>query len=293
MSGEVGRRAFLQCLVASPVAGFYGLSADLAQAAESVVRRRLRFTLTFINPLDRALGNQGFWCYLPASITASQSLRRVQVSMPHRLHDDVLGHRILDLAFDHFPALAQKVVTIIADVEMDQKRRVEILTDAKQWLQEERFIESDDSQIRALAAQLRRSTQTDTTRAIYEWIQGNVRYAGYLPEDLGALQALQHLKGDCTEFAYLVVALARANGIPARMVGGYVADRDIAPRPQDYHNWAEVYLEGVWSLVDAQKGNWLEPDDQYVAFRIYRDVSINLVGLAHRYRVQGDLQLTF
>ena len=122
---------------------------------------------------------------------------------------------------------------------------------------------------------------------------GARQYAGYLADDLGALSALEHRRGDCTEYADLVVALARANGIPARMVGGYVTDRDCGPRPQDYHNWAELYHEGAWRVVDAQKGICLEQGSQYVAFRIYRDAPINAVGLAHRYRLQGELQVTF
>jgi hypothetical protein len=89
------------------------------------------------------------------------------------------------------------------------------------------------------------------------------------------------------------VALAPANGIPARMVGGYVTDRDAAPQPQDYHNWAQLYLGGAWRTVDAQKENWLSSSAQYIVFRVYRDVPTNLVGPAHRYRIEGDLKVAF
>ena len=175
----------------------------------------------------------------------------------------------------------------------DTTTQPQLLGDSSTWLAAERFIESDDLRIRALASELHRSMKMDTARTIYEWVQSNMTYTGYLAEDLGALQALLHRRGDCTEYADLVVALARANGIPARMIGGYVVDRDLAPRPQDYHNWAEVYLEGAWRLVDAQKGNWLEPVNQYVAYRVYRDAPLNLIGLAHRYRLQWNFKVTF
>lgn len=287
------RRRFLQSLLVVPVAGLGALAPAVTQAADTVVRRRLRFTLTFSNPLNSALEHQRFWCYLPASTTPTQRLRGVQVSTAYQLHDDALGHRILELSFDHLPALAQKIVTVTAEVELDAKAQPQALSDTSAWLAAERFIESDDPRIRTLATELRRATAMDTTRAIYEWVQGNIRYAGYLAEDLGALQTLLVRSGDCTEYADLVVALARANQIPARMIGGYVADHDLVPRPQDYHNWAEVYLEGAWRVVDAQKGNWLEPIRQYVTFRIHRDTVINQVGLAHRYRIQGDLQVAF
>jgi transglutaminase-like putative cysteine protease len=265
----------------------------ISQASEPLIRRRLRFTFVFSNPLSRALERQIFWCYLPVQTTAVQRLCDVQTSAPHRLLDDAQGHTIFELSFDHFPALAQKIVTVTSEVELAAQSRLQDLAQTRPWLGAERFIESDEPRLRALASTLRRSNQRDTVHAIYEWVQLNLIYAGYIPEDLGALQAFLQRRGDCTEYADLVVALARANGIPARMIGGYVTDHDLAPRPQDYHNWAEVYLEGAWRLVDAQKGNWWEPINQYVAFRIYRDAAINPIGSAHRYRLQGDLQVTF
>ena len=213
--------------------------------------------------------------------------------MAHRLHEDALGHRILELSFDSFPPLSQKVVTFTAEVELQALAPPQALPDPAVWLAAERLIESDEPRIRTLANELRRSRPMDTARAIFEWVQRNLSYGGYLADDMGALQALLQRRGDCTEYADLAVALARASGLPARMLGGYVADRDLAPRPQDYHNWAEVYLDGAWRLVDAQKGNWLEPVGHYVAVRIYRDVPVNPLGLASRYRIQGDMQVSF
>jgi hypothetical protein len=135
-----------------------------------VVRRRLRFNLTFSNPLNHSLGMQQFWCYLPASAEPPQRLRSVQVSIPHQVRDDVLGHRILALSFDTFPALAQKLVMVTAEVEMGLVVQPSQLTDANVWLGAERYIESDDARICALAAELQRPTPTDTARAIYEWV---------------------------------------------------------------------------------------------------------------------------
>jgi hypothetical protein len=289
----VRRRNFLQRLLWAPVAGLGPAAPAAAQPAGQAVLRRLRFSVTFSNPLDRRLERQRFWCYLPASAAAGQSLREVQVSAPYRLQADALEHRILELWFDNFPPLAQQVVTLTAVVELDPTAalRRAVLPGRAQWLAAERYIESEAAPIRALAEQLWRADELAGARAIYDWVRGNMRYAGYLADEAGALQGLRALRGDCTEYADLVVALARANGLPARMVGGYVSDRDLAPRPRDYHNWAEVYLDGGWRVVDAQKENWLPPPGQYVAFRIYRDAPVNPVGLAHRYRLQGELEV--
>lgn len=282
------RRIFFWCIAIAPLI----LGNSVIQAEERRFNRRIRFTLTFINPLDRPLGTQRFWCYLPASSLPTQRLHDVQVSVPHRLHDDAWGHRVLELSFEGFPALAQKVVTVTTDVELNPAATHPPLRQAREWLAPERFIESEDPRIRGLASELKRATASATVRAAYDWVVENLSYAGYLAEDLGAVHALLERRGDCTEYANLVVALSRANAIPARMVGGYVIDRDFAPRPQDYHNWAEVYLDGAWRVVDAQKRTWFASPGEYVAFRIYRDQPSNPVGSAHRYRIQGDLRVT-
>lgn len=290
MSGR-GRRRFLGHALALPMC--VTAAASVANAAVPAAQRRLRFTITFTNPLAQPLDDQSFACYLPANLAPGQVLRDVQASMPHRVQGDALGHRILELRFDRFPALGQKIVALGCVVEPATGERQEALAAPGEWLRPERFIESDAPAIRALAATLERPDAVDGARAIYDWVKDNLAYAGYLAQDFGALHALQARRGDCTEYADLVVALARANGIPARMVGGYVTDRDSTPRPQDYHNWAELYVHGAWRLADAQKQNWLTPHDQYIAFRVYRDAPLNAVGSAHRYQLRGQLQVSF
>jgi len=282
--GMIGRRRFLGSVL---------LVCAGAASAATPLTRRLRFTVTFANPLAQALEDQSFACYLPASLAPGQVLRDVQASMPHRVRSDAAGHQVLELSFERFPALGQKVVSLSVTVESAPCARKETLASRADWLHPERFIESDAEQIRVLAASLRREDATATARAIYDWVKNNLVYAGYVARDLGALHALQERLGDCTEYADLVVALARASGIPARMMGGYVVDRDSAPRPQEYHNWAELHLDGAWRLVDAQKENWLAPHEHYIAFRVYRDAVLNAVGTAHRYQVRGKLQVLF
>ena len=270
-------------MLTAPLLGFPA-SADAGT-------RQVRFTLTFSNPLQQILEGASFWCYLPADLPGAQQLRAVTVSTRHTVQADALGHRILAISFDTFPALGQKVVSLgtVVDFVAGQGDRVVPAV----WLDSERFIESGADEVRTLAARLGGADTLSTARAIYDWVRQNLHYAGYLADDLGALFALRNGCGDCTEYADLVVALARAAGIPARMVGGYVIERDAAPRPQEYHNWAELYLQGAWRTVDAQKECWLTPAARYVVFRIYRDRPTNNVGSAHRYRSTHGLQASF
>lgn len=265
-----------------------------AQGNQSTVHRQLRMNLLLSNPLADDLRDQAVWLYFPAQSTATQQLDEVRASVEHRLHTDSLGHSIVELAFPRFPAHARKVVTLTAEVTMRARPMMLSLHNPEAWLAaDERFIEVNDPRIQSLAANLARGSPQETSRAIFEWIGANLAYAGYVADDIGALESLIQRRGDCTEFAYLAVALARANRIPARVAGGYVIEQDAVLRAVDYHNWAEVYFNGTWHLVDAQKGNWLTPAENYVAFRYYRDESINAVGFAHRFKVSGSMRAEF
>ncbi len=264
-----------------------------AATAEGPLLRRLRFNLAATNPTGEALINQRAWLYLPMARAACQLLLGLRVSMPWQREDDELGHCIVHLQFDRIAPFDTRLVSLTTDLEIRSEPVPESLADPAAWLGAERNIEMDDADIRALAAELRRATPADTGRAIFEWVRDNLAYAGYLPGELGAREALHRRRGDCTEYAALAVALARANGIPARRVAGHVCDRDMAPRPEDYHDWAELHLAGKWRLLDAQKGHWLVPADQYVAFHVQRDTLANPIGPSRRHRVEGGLGLRF
>lgn len=297
MSAQYSRRVFVQT-------GLLGLASaalpvKIAHAMTSVenasgndLMRRLRFRINFQNPLARSLSGQKFWCYLPLN-SETQILQDIKVSIAHRIHTDDLGHQILELLFDEVPGYFHKIVNLELSVRFHQGQPSLAPLENSDWLKSERLIEAHSLQIAALAQQLRRGSASQTLEAIYRWVSENIEYAGFIPEDLGALSALQNRRGDCTEYAYLVAALARADQIPARVIGGYVADHDLAPQPQDYHNWAEVFVAGRWNIVDAQKGDLYPSPGRYVAFRIHHQTPINDLGTAHRYRVDGQLQVGF
>lgn len=253
--------------------------------------RQLRFVLTLLNPRTKTLFDQVLWMYVPIKHGAAQDIVSVETQANHSVDTDTLGHNILKIQLAELPPLAQRVFSLTVNVAVYSTPRQMTLSLSENWLEAEAYTEVGDHRIQALALQLRGETPRQTARNIYDWVASNVAYAGYVADDLGALYALTEKKGDCTEYAFLVVALARASQIPARMVGGYVIDRNSAPRADEYHNWAELYLEGTWQIVDAQKQNWLQPCDQYIAFRYFRGIPVNNIGLAHRYKVDGDMQV--
>lgn len=289
-----GRRAWLRagaaCLALA--GGAARASPPVLQGpAGVVVPRQLRFALTLSNPFGRELGPQRLWMYLPLAETPTQRLVAARISGEHRLHRDPLRHTVLELPLDRLAPYGARTLTLLLDLEMRDAPLPGDLPERAAWLAAERYIEADAPAVRRLAAQLRRADEAATARAIYDWVRQGLSYAGYVESDQGAQQALLEGRGDCTEYAYLVVALARACGIPGRMVGGFVVDANAAPKAEDYHNWAELHWDGAWRLVDAQKGHWLSPAEHYVAFRHYRDRPVNPIGLAHRFRVEGEMQV--
>ncbi len=250
---------------------------------------QLRFVIRIENPSVSETRNQKLWLYMPHPQTANQALEQLIVSEPHRVLSDAIGHCVLEMEVPTLQPLGSRIVNVSATVALQSEPRAGHEKDLEPWLNAERYIESDNKEIAEISAGLLRQGGKNTSKAILDWVQQHIHYAGYIEEDLGASYALRHRRGDCTEYAYLVVALARACGIPARMVGGYVTDRSFVPHARDYHNWAELYFDGAWRLLDAQKGNWLVPAERYVAFRYHTEAILNPVGRAHRFSSTNEI----
>ena len=65
---------------------------------------------------------------------------------------------------------------------------------------------------------------------------------------MSASEVLRIKSGDCTEHSALFAALARAAGIPTKMVYGVVMN---ANGEFFFHNWNEVFADGKWITVDS------------------------------------------
>jgi len=114
-------------------------------------------------------------------------------------------------------------------------------------LQATPFLQIDHPSVQAAAHQAV-GDERDPLRAaqrLRRWVYDNLqkRPAATIPN---AVQVLQTRVGDCNEHAVLYAALARAVGLPARVVAGVVyADGSFL-----YHAWDEVWLGERWVTVD-------------------------------------------
>mgnify|MGYP001203908287 FL=1 len=115
-------------------------------------------------------------------------------------------------------------------------------------------IESENEAVIALASKLTEELETDAdkSRAIHDWVAGNIRldpsaYVSDTARDDTALDVLESRTTSGKGFARLMAALHRAAGIPSKLVSGEVL---IGEEWQE-HDWNEVYIEGRWVVQDA------------------------------------------
>ncbi|PKQ01552.1 MAG: transglutaminase family protein [Alphaproteobacteria bacterium HGW-Alphaproteobacteria-12] len=77
-----------------------------------------------------------------------------------------------------------------------------------------------------------------------------------------AVEALAHGYGVCQDHAHVFVSAARAEGLPARYVSGYLWD-DVDTEYEASHAWAEAYIDGLgWVGFDV--ANRICPADAHV-----------------------------
>lgn len=126
-------------------------------------------------------------------------------------------------------------------------------------------IESDDVAIRAQAESVTDGlTDPDAkAEAIMRYVVNHLSYDLKSPSrNQGALSALTSGSGVCTEYAGLFVAMARASGVPARMVYGWAgANLNGELNGTNRHAWAEYYSpERGWVPVDPTFAEALPAD---------------------------------
>lgn len=106
-------------------------------------------------------------------------------------------------------------------------------------------------------------------RACYRFVVKHLRYdtekastvqSGYLPD---ADETLATGKGICFDYSVLLATMLRAQGIPTRVMIGYVSPENL------YHAWNSVYINGEWVWMDPTLDGTGHRESDYAAERIY------------------------
>tara|TARA_R110002049_G_scaffold239041_1_gene412086 strand:+ start:189 stop:965 length:777 start_codon:yes stop_codon:yes gene_type:complete len=83
--------------------------------------------------------------------------------------------------------------------------------------------------------------------AMRDWIEDAFTYdPGASTAQTTAMDSFVHRHGICRDYAHVLIALARAAAIPARIASVYAP----TVTPPDFHAVVEVFLAGGWHLVD-------------------------------------------
>jgi len=119
------------------------------------------------------------------------------------------------------------------------------------YLEETAEVQSNHRMIRRLAKELSTDIKTkwQLVKAINLWVHLNLEKE--MVETVTALDALLERRGECQSHTFLFTALARASGIPTRIVNGLVYSEEYGGFL--YHAWPEVFV-GEWRAMDPTFG---------------------------------------
>ena len=130
----------------------------------------------------------------------------------------------------------------------------------KQYLEPTATFDCDSKPILEKAQELTQGLDTDIdkAKALFYFVRDAIDYNLYvkkhMPEHFRASNTLARGKGYCVQKAVLLVSLARAAGIPARLGCAKIRNHLVPQKVLDilksnvfpWHGYAELYLDGKW-----------------------------------------------
>ena len=254
-------------------------------APEYAQQRRVSYRVTVSNTTNRALAGGKLWLLAPQALTPSQRVLGIQSALAHEVVSDEYLNQQLEFALPELPPYGQTEVAVEAELALAATPNRWSESPPDYWLQPQPGIPSDDPSIVALAEAIQGD---DPSAAIAAWLDGNLERSGYDSQDRGALWALEQRGGDCSEFAYLGTALARAKGIPARVAEGWVVNTDGALEAGSFHAWTEVWVDGTWHVMDAHRQGRDDIEGSYLTFRVIPPNPDAFSASFTRFRFEGE-----
>jgi predicted transglutaminase-like cysteine proteinase len=127
--------------------------------------------------------------------------------------------------------------------------------ESAEFLESCHYITSADARVKELARRAVGDEKDPWRKAlrIERWVHQNMKSRN----DQGlatAAEVARTLAGDCTEYAMLMAAMCRAEGVPSRTAIGLIyADVPAGP-VMAFHMWTEVLTQGQWIGLDATLG---------------------------------------
>jgi transglutaminase-like putative cysteine protease len=246
----------------------------LSAAASLLDSREYQITERFLikNHGPGSPSKHNLWVALIQDLPPYQDVLEMSIStQDFRTFEDENGNLIAEMDLSGLPPGESLEVEIRYKVRVNQLAYD--LTECEgdlpgAYTGAELYIESNNPQVRSLAAELAAgaSNPCEQARAFYDYVGENLVYT-YNGRDWGAQAALGEMGADCSEYASLMAALARAAGIPARYLEGVLyLEPETAALARREHAWLEVYLPGIgWTPMDPTLGRSLGLREKYFA----------------------------
>jgi hypothetical protein len=237
---------------------------SLGEEGQVVHRERKFYGATLV--WDRCLTNCDSHINVPFDV-----MSRLVVQSPYRIPKSVFAGPIryvlsrVDGAVPQIPPTGEQSVVVdgssavltvctlcgVAEQLSEAERR--------RYLQPNAWVQSDLPEIKSFAnrqgqGRTQNEIMNNLVNAVRNHMSGPVEYLGYA----SAAEALRTRSGDCTEFAVLLAALARARDIPTRVAYGLVyADRFSGKKDVfSPHVWVQVWTGERWKSYDAGIGEF-------------------------------------
>lgn len=211
---------------------------------------KFNLRLTNLEALDKAI----LTIPVPKTSGARQNISDVKFSGPAGQISTLDDTKYAKITFTDFVHQSPEVtMKMKANLHIyDYQRAVQLnknfdtLKERSRYLQAEKNIEVNSVTVKAAANLIKAKTNIDILKGIVDYMQKNIEL-GHVTGTIGAEKTLKNRLAGTSDYANTFVALARAKGIPARVVSGYRIVGITARR----HAWAEVYFQKYgWVTFD-------------------------------------------
>ncbi|MEW6162677.1 MAG: transglutaminase domain-containing protein [Nitrospirota bacterium] len=262
------------------------LLLNLVHARTLILEGRLDSKISIAQQIgfsvDRPVSKLSFRFALPANFSnkiVSQNLHGLNIRIdpqPIKVDDetDTFGNHFKIVTWDNLNRDAKVNITFETHIESElsamESKAIFPLRGTPQnemiYLRPTEMVQSNSPEISSLAKKLAEGAPTEykAVTAILNYVADNVKYT-FNPPQYDALYTLKTKSGNCQNFAHLSMALLRAAGIPARIVGGISLRQSwkipmgnnsflVQSMGQGGHAWMEIYFPDLgWLSYDPQQ----------------------------------------
>ena len=248
-------------------------TADLPYAIEANRPRRYMVNITTYLQIQQNPGNENVRMYMPLPADdAYQTVFLFRLSPePQRILESRYGYRIA--AYDFGPLVRGAMVTLNFDAEVlvgkltqpINPNLVGTFEQIPEQIRQDYLIDGPLYRINdpEIQGAVREAVGGETNP--YNVMAGIVRYVRrhlhYVMDNkkVDSVTTLRAGSGSCTEYSFLMIAMARAAGLPARYISGSVVKKGLFTHKsydRAHHKIVEVYLPNIgWVPVESTGGD--------------------------------------